>query len=82
MVEPKFKKWSYFAAFILPCLILYMVFFIVPFFRGIAISFTNWDGLTPKTPILLEKNDFESKILDKIKKESDKDFVLGIYSKK
>ena len=80
MVEPKFKKWSYFAAFILPCLILYMVFFIVPFFRGIAISFTNWDGLTPKTPILLEKNDFESKILDKIKKESDKDFVLGIYS--
>ncbi len=80
MVEPKIKKWSYFTAFVLPCFVLYIIFFIVPFFRGIAISFTNWDGLTPKTPIVLEKSEFESKILDNIKKSKDKDFVLGIYS--
>ncbi|MCR5400001.1 MAG: hypothetical protein K6E78_00240, partial [Treponema sp.] len=67
MVEPKLKKWSYFTAFVLPCLILYVMFFIIPFFRGIAISFTNWDGLTPKTPIVLPKDEFESKILDNIK---------------
>ena len=51
MVESKYKRWLYFLAFIIPCLILYVVFFITPFFRGLGISFTNWDGLESKTPI-------------------------------
>lgn len=80
MVEPKSKKAFYFTAFILPCLVLYITFFIAPFIRGIGISLTNWDGLTPKTPIILPKDEFESKILTKLKKQSDKDYVLKIYS--
>lgn len=80
MVESKVKKHLYFLAFIIPCLILYILFFLTPFFRGIAISLTNWDGLTPKTPIILEKNEFESKILSKIADSADREYVLGIYS--
>ncbi len=80
MVEPKIKKWTYFASFIAPCMVLYMIFFIVPFIRGIGISMTNWDGLTPKTPIVMEKGEFEDKILNKIKSQKDRDYVLGIYS--
>ncbi len=80
MVEPKPKKAFYFTVFILPCFILYIMFFIRPFFNGIGISLTNWDGLTPKTPISMEKAAFEEKILNNISKQSDKDFVLKIYS--
>ncbi len=80
MVEPKPKKIFYFTVFILPCLILYLMFFIRPFFNGIGISLTNWDGLTPKTPISMEKSEFESKILNNIKNDADKDYVLKIYS--
>ena len=77
MVESKSKKAFYFTAFILPCLVLYSIFCITPFTRGIGISLTNWDGLTPKTPIILEKSEFESKILSKIKNEADLKYVIG-----
>lgn len=80
MVEPKTKKYGYFIAFILPCVVLYTFFFIYPFFRGISISMTNWDGLTPKSPISLDKTEFETNILNKIKKQSDKDFLLSVYT--
>lgn len=80
MVENKVKKHLYFAAFVLPCLVLYSIFFIYPFFQGIGISFTNWDGLTPKTPISLSKSEFEEKILncDDLS-QSDKEYVQSIY---
>lgn len=80
MVESKTRKYGYFITFILPCVILYSFFFIYPFFKGISISLTNWDGLTPKTPISLDKTEFETNILSKIKKQSDKDFLLSVYS--
>jgi len=80
MVEPKRKTAFYFTVFILPCLVLYVLFFIAPFIRGIGISLTNWDGLTPKTPIIMEKTQFESLVLSKLEKKSDRDFVLKIYS--
>ena len=65
--------------FIIPCLILYLVFFITPFFRGIGISLTNWDGLTPKTPIILEKSEFESKILfSKKLNQKDRNYLQDI----
>lgn len=80
MVESKSKKIGYFLAFIIPCLILYVLFFITPFVDGIGISLTNWDGLTPKTPIILEKDAFESEILSKLKKQKDKDYLMSIYS--
>jgi ABC-type sugar transport system permease subunit len=34
--------------FILPALLLYLIFFIVPFFQSIAISLTDWNGVNPK----------------------------------
>lgn len=80
MIERRSKKVFYFVVFILPCLILYSVFCIVPFSNGIIISLTNWDGLTPKTPISLEKKEFEAKILNNLKKEADKNYVLSVYA--
>lgn len=80
MVEPKVKKWSYFTAFILPSLILYLLFFITPFFSGIGISLTNWDGLTQKVPMILGKAEFETQILQKIDNQKDVDFVMSVYS--
>ncbi len=80
MVEPRRKTAFYFTVFIIPCVVLYILFFIAPFIKGIGISLTNWDGLTPKTPIIMEKNQFESLILSKLKKQSDRDYVLKIYS--
>lgn len=80
MVEPKVKKWSYFTAFILPSLILYLLFFITPFFSGIGISLTNWDGLTQKVPMIAGKAEFETQILQKIENQKDIDFVMSVYS--
>jgi raffinose/stachyose/melibiose transport system permease protein len=65
---------------VVPALLVYAIFFIYPFFRGLAVSFTNWDGLTPKTPITMEKKEFEDRILSKVAREGDKDFLLSIYS--
>lgn len=81
MVEAKSRRAFYFTAFIIPCLILYLIFFITPFFRGIGISLTNWDGLTPKTPIILEKSEFENKILFSKKiNQKERNYIQSIYS--
>lgn len=79
MVESKCKRWLYFFAFIIPCFVLYIVFFIAPFFKGIGISFTNWDGLEPKTPISMPKKEFEEKILDNLS-EKDRHYINEVYS--
>ncbi|HYW83387.1 MAG TPA: hypothetical protein VFB30_09030, partial [Spirochaetia bacterium] len=79
MVQPRYKVVVYFAAFVLPALILYCVFFLYPFGQGIRISFTNWDGLTPRTPISMPKADFERQILDRVGGAADKEFLLRIY---
>lgn len=81
MVESKPRKAFYFLSFVIPCLVLYLIFFITPFGRGIGISLTNWDGLTPKTPISLSKDKFESQILNSPKlSQKDKDKLLSVYS--
>lgn len=80
MVQARSKRHLYFLAFVLPALVLYGLFFIYPFGRGLAISFTNWDGLTPKTPISMPKAEFESNILDKVKSEADRKYLLSVYS--
>jgi len=79
MVQPRYKVVVYFAAFVLPALILYCVFFLYPFGQGIRISFTNWDGLTPRTPISMPKADFERQILDRVGGLADRAFLLRIY---
>lgn len=78
MVQPRYKVVSSFILFVLPALLLYALFFLYPFFQGIRISFTNWDGLTPRTPISMPKADFEQKILDKTP-AGDRNFLLRIY---
>ena len=79
MVEKKYKRTLYFLLFILPCLVLYALFCIVPFVRGIGISLRQWDGLTPRTPLSLNRAEFESQILDTLTAERDRDYVLSIY---
>lgn len=79
MVEPKSHKVLYFTAFTIPCIVLYLLFFIAPFIKGIGISLTNWDGLTPESPISLNQTEFENNILGKLKKDSDKQYLLSVY---
>src|SRR5208282_781859 len=79
MVQPRFKVVVLFALFVLPALLLYSLFFLYPFAQGIRISFTNWDGLTPRTPISMPKADFESEILGRSASQADRDFLLSIY---
>ncbi len=79
MVQPRYKVVLYFLAFVLPALALYTVFFLYPFGQGIRISFTNWDGLTPRTPISMPKADFEKQVIDRVGTPSDREFLLGIY---
>jgi raffinose/stachyose/melibiose transport system permease protein len=79
MVQPRYKVVLYFAAFVLPALLIYAIFFLFPFAQGIRISFTNWDGLTPRTPISMPKPEFEQKILDKVETPADRNFLLGVY---
>lgn len=80
MVQARSKRHLYFLAFVLPALLLYGLFFIYPFGRGLAISFTNWDGLTPKSPISMPKAEFESSILGKVKSEAERKYLLSVYS--
>jgi raffinose/stachyose/melibiose transport system permease protein len=80
MVQARSKRHLYFLAFVVPALVLYGLFFIYPFGRGLAISFTNWDGLTPRSPISMPKAEFESSILGKVKSEADKKYLLSVYS--
>jgi raffinose/stachyose/melibiose transport system permease protein len=80
MVGSRLKRWFYFWIFILPALAAYALFFINPFAQGIRISFTNWDGTTPRTPISMAKPEFEEQILSRIERTEDREFLLQIYS--
>ncbi len=79
MVQPRWKSTLYFALFVLPALALYGLFFLYPFGQGIRISFTNWDGLTPRIPISLPKEEFESKILDRLFSPGDRAYLQSVY---
>ena len=67
MVQSRSKAVLFFAAFVLPALLLYALFFLYPFAQGIRISFTNWDWLTPRIPISMPRVEFDEKILDRVK---------------
>lgn len=86
MVEPQGKKWLVFGAFVLPCFVLYIVFFITPFINGVGISFTNWDGLESKAPMAFSDIEFESQVLGQVKKngkprlsDGDKEYLQTVY---
>lgn len=76
MVEPSSKKWATFTAFVLPCFILYLIFFITPFLNGVGISFTNWDGLTNKAPMSMSIEDFEGQVLNAVKRNKKGEPIL------
>jgi raffinose/stachyose/melibiose transport system permease protein len=79
MVGNKTKQRAVFAAFVLPALGLYLFFAILPLFQGFWLSTTNWDGSAPWTPAQMPIAEFESRILGKIAKESDRAFLLRYY---
>ncbi len=80
MVDSHFRAKANFALFIIPAFVLYSLFFIVPFFRGFAISLTNWDGLTPRAPNVLSSTDFETKVLARLERPADREFLLSVYT--
>jgi len=79
MVESRFRRHLFFWIFVLPALAAYALFFLYPFAQGIRISFTNWDGLTPRAPISLPRAEFESRILDLLPRPADREFLLSVY---
>jgi raffinose/stachyose/melibiose transport system permease protein len=79
MIESGFKRALFFWVFVLPALAAYALFFLYPFAQGIRISFTNWDGLTPRTPISLPREEFEARILERVTKPADRKFLLTVY---
>jgi raffinose/stachyose/melibiose transport system permease protein len=81
MVGNKAKSSWTFAIFVLPALLLYLFFAILPLFQGVWLSTTNWDGTAPWTPAQVPIAKFESDILGKLERQSDKDFLLKYYVK-
>jgi len=79
MVQPRWKGALFFALFVLPALVLYGLFFLYPFGQGIRISFTNWDGLTPRVPISMPQAEFESRILNRLPDQGERGFLLSVY---
>ncbi len=79
MVESRFRRELFFWIFVLPALAAYALFFLYPFAQGIRISFTNWDGLTPRAPISLPQAEFESRILERLSRPADRQFLLSVY---
>ncbi len=79
MVESRFRRGLFFWIFVLPALAAYTLFFLYPFAQGIRISFTNWDGLTPRAPISLPRAEFESRILERLSRPADREFLLSVY---
>ncbi|HOJ65215.1 MAG TPA: sugar ABC transporter permease [Spirochaetota bacterium] len=72
------NKKIYFFIFIFPALFLYALFFLYPFSQGIYYSLTDWNGITPKIPIQMEKKQFEQ-IISRLK-DKDREFILKNYS--
>jgi len=79
MVESRLQRTLSFWIFVLPALAAYGLFFLYPFAQGIRISFTNWDGLTPRAPISLPRAEFESRILGKLAGPGEREFLLSVY---
>ncbi len=79
MVEGKSRARLYFVAFLLPAFALYTVFFIYPFVRGFAISLTNWDGLSPRAPNLIDSRVFEDEVLSALDRAADREYLGSVY---
>lgn len=81
MVDSRSRKNFFFAVFLLPCVVLYSIFFVYPFLNGLYISLTNWDGLTPRSPITMDASEFEKRILNRLDRPADRAYLLSVYAK-
>ncbi|OHD16238.1 MAG: hypothetical protein A2Y34_05135 [Spirochaetes bacterium GWC1_27_15] len=79
IVGKRGKKLLYFFLFIIPAFIFYLVVFVMPFFQGFVFSFTDWNGITPEIRIQFNKQEFKENVLDKLKKQDDKNYLLKFY---
>ena len=66
MVVSKLKSKVTYAIFLLPALLMYLFFAILPLGQGFWLSTTNWDGSAPWTPAQMPIEEFEGKILNKL----------------
>jgi raffinose/stachyose/melibiose transport system permease protein len=66
--------------FVLPALVFYAVFAMVPLAQGVWISTTNWNGTAPWVPAQIKIADFESKVLAHASLD-DKQLLLKYYEK-
>ena len=51
-MNQKMKKRIQEFTFVLPAIIMFLVFVIVPFIQGFPMSFTKWDGMSPNKPFV------------------------------
>lgn len=81
MVVNKIRSRFTFALFIIPALLLYVFFAIVPLVGGFWLSTTNWDGTAPWTPAQMPIAEFENQILDKVQNPADRAVLTRYYFK-
>lgn len=51
-MNQKTKKRIQEFTFVLPALIMFLIFVIIPFIQGFPMSFTKWDGMSPNKPFV------------------------------
>ncbi len=79
MIASKKSKAFYFCLFLLPAFLTYTLFFIIPFLQGILYSFTDWNGIVPEIPFNMSKTDFNEKVIGKLHRQKDLDFIRKYY---
>lgn len=78
MVSSKGSKVFHFGIFIIPALLLYCIFFILPLIQGVQYSFTDWNGIAPMVPLSFEKKDYED-VVAKIKNKKEQEYLKSYY---
>lgn len=79
MVASKMSKVCYFGLFLLPALLLYTCFFIIPLIQGVQYSFTDWNGIVPEIPFIMNRGEFNRKVLEKVRRPDDRKLLQQFY---
>lgn len=80
MIGKRWKARTNFVLFLLPALVFYAIFALVPLAQGLWLSTTNWNGSAPWTPAQVPIDTFESQLLSKVS-FADKQLLLKYYEK-
>jgi len=81
MVAARKTRIFYFCLFLLPAFLLYFAFFVLPLFKGVQYSFTDWNGVVPEIPFNMSQSEFHEKVLTKLENKQDLDYLLKYYQK-